>query len=94
MTDYKTSTMSNYGIIRYNNNPGSVPGYVVYSETEQREVTDYSNIIGYDWIEEDIGSWQGPRRIQQPIYGTKIVRYTTWIAIPQANVNAWESQYQ
>lgn len=84
-----------FGIIRYNNNPGSIAGYVVYSEIEQRESdeTDYNRIIGYEWEEEDIGSWMGTRRVQRPIYAKKIVRVCTWIAIPECNVQAWESQY-
>jgi len=93
MDNSKTENMSNFGIIRYNSNPGTVPGYAVYRETEQKVVTDYNKIIGYDWEEEDIGSWMGVRRVQRPIYAEKIVLHHTWFAIPEANVKAWEAQF-
>jgi hypothetical protein len=76
--------MEQSGIIRYDYNPGIIPGYIIYTETEELEITDYSTIIGYQ-CDEDIGIWMGLRRIRRPIYETKLVLTQTWIAIPEEN---------
>ena len=59
--------------------PGFIKGKVVLKRTTPvfkiEEV-----LVGYEWIEHDIGSWVGPQRIQTPKYEKRevIVKEVLW----------------
>ena len=76
-------------------NPGNVPGHIVLKKSspvfEERSV-----IVGYEWVENDIGSWMGPQRIQVPIYETQRVcvgRKETWDVYTEDEFKKFEALY-
>ena len=76
-------------------NPGVVPGHVVLKKNspiiEYRQVED-----GYEWVENDIGSWVGPQRIQVPKYKTEqvVVGYkVSWIVYTEDEFKKFQQSF-
>jgi hypothetical protein len=76
--------------------PGHVEGHIVMKKHtpifEDREVQ-----VGYEWVENDIGSWMGPQRIQVPKYETQRVlvgHSVSWVVYTPDEYNRFAAQYE
>jgi hypothetical protein len=76
--------------------PGHVDGHIVMKKHvpifENREVH-----VGYEWVENDIGSWMGPQRVQVPKYETQRVlvgHNISWEVYTPAEYERFAAQYE
>ena len=77
----------------YTYNPGEIAGHTVYRNVSQREVKVLVQVGTHRW-EEDIGQAY-PRVHIEPVFEERTEMHITetWIAVPNAQVAAYEASY-
>lgn len=76
--------------------PGHIEGRIVMKKHtpifENREVQ-----VGYEWVENDIGSWMGPQRVQVPKYETQRVlvgHHVSWEVYTPEEYERFAAQFE